>query len=314
MAVGASTEELVRPLTTKAYTSPIAREPVFGTSDGLKSEASPEPSYVNLPEPEIAVPPVVISSIQENAEKAEPSLDGAGTDLREARLPDKELTLEDASKIVEELLQDLKRLVRERRTYQGKESESEEKRKLAAIVLKRLQPLTDGATQLALSLFDEGKVVNFSPAGEVSVSANQPMAEKFPPPIINETPDAISASSNSPERQSVEYTIQPGDSLSSIIARFNPNKGYLDENGVFKMDDATQAQLHNDLADLIGINPQILEWNPDLANAIGQEAQSLGESPRGTDLKALVRKVGGPNEVINIHPGAVIRITSSIQQ
>lgn len=134
--------------------------------------------------------------------------------------------------------------------------------------------------------------------------AATPIPERHEPPLpvpLSEVGEAL-----------IVRAVEQGDSISSILAKAQPEK-YLDQYGHFKTDDATQEALYNQIQKVLEGNRQILEGdNQPLYQAIDSvnAHRDVNISPvAGLELKKIVQQIGGPSEVIIIHPGQILNIT-----
>lgn len=107
-------------------------------------------------------------------------------------------------------------------------------------------------------------------------------------------------------------TVEPGDSISSILAKAQPEK-YLDQYGHFKTDDATQEALYSQIQHVLDQNRQILEEdNQPLYQAIDSantHREAFTGPVTGLELKKIVQQIGGPSEVIVVKQGQILNIT-----
>ncbi len=328
-------EEYVEETVDKAPENyPPQNEPVSVLAGFKRPEPQPKrPDHTPIsPLPFIQEPPVVFPK------EIPPDLPTKPETVKPDEFEDDGISLAEAESIVKKVEEGLEQ-ERKRQPPKTEEERKAQRKRILALMAKPLRPIITIIAMAGVAVVGRENPMDASQA-QTGGEAYQPVAEQFdpklqpteltavpddgnpdnnpplpPPPIAPHPEPAPQLVSHPPQPEVsathlVDYTIQPGDSISTIIARLNPQKGYLDESGTFKMDDVTQTQLYNDIGDVISNNPQILEWNPDLAKVIAQETQSLGASPRGPDLKAAVRKVGGPFEVIVIPTGATIKVPS----
>lgn len=167
--------------------------------------------------------------------------------------------------------------------------------------LKRLTLALAPITLAVSALVFRTQAENHTP--DVHIPPPTPTATKHepqPPPVHEIGP------------ASTVYNIQEEDSISSILAKMHPEK-YLDENGHFKTDDATQEALYREIYPILIANRQILQQdNRTLYQAIDSATFNLeiGTTLSGLELKKIVQEIGGPHEVVVIRPGQQLQINT----
>lgn len=169
----------------------------------------------------------------------------------------------------------------------------------AGRMLKTLGPLLITLTAL-IPRDSEDVSRKEEPTFDQTTMAVDQMNEPMPSaqePLVSETSS----------QESVEYTVQPGDSITGILDKLHPGK-WKDESGQFKVDDAAQDELYREVRKVISLNRDLItSQNPALMREIDNRETDLGRTLSGLELRSIVEETGGPNQVVIIQPGQVLK-------
>jgi len=111
------------------------------------------------------------------------------------------------------------------------------------------------------------------------------------------------------ETELISHEVKSGQSISSILAIYNPDK-YLDPKGKFRYDDKSQAELYTGIAQVLSDNRAQLEpKNPELYKLIDEAAANGPIDP--LQLKKLVQQTGGQEKVVRTDSGDIININKT---